>query len=81
MGGVGVRKRRIFPKDIKPLNGALNHLIGHNRGGRTDLIRQYLPPGFFKFFFDCRNINLLVTGVNIRQTAHVTGALNVVLTS
>ena len=79
---IRIRHQWIFTDNIHGLYFTIichGHHFGH---GQPDFVRQPgNPPGRFHSFPDRLIGNRLVSRKNIGQSAHVTGALHVVLTT
>ena len=55
--------------------------VGHMSNGTSDLTWKGYAPGFFKFGPCFRIRHILISGIGIRQSSHIAGALNVILSA
>ncbi len=77
---IRIRNQRIFTDDVKGFELSVMGRRYHLGYFQSGLIRQCVnAPGFGHFLVGRRVYHLLVATVNIRQTSHVTGPLDVVL--
>ena len=81
MADVWVGFYRVFAKDVKPLDLPLFHGMWNLGRSEADLVAQWHTPGLFKLFNSGRVGDLLIGGEIPRQTAHVAGALHVILST
>ena len=74
--------QRIFTHDVVGFDLAGQRFVRHFGDPGTDLVvhaRRINPPGFGEFGANAGVGDVLVAGEHIRQDAHITGALDVVL--
>ena len=72
----------IFTDDIKGFEGAVVGRRYHLGGRQAGLVGKLVHiPGLLHALARCGINDFLISGIHIRQPAHVTGALDVVLTA
>ena len=78
---IRIRHEWILTDNIEGLEFTVIGLRDHFRGLQAGGVRQRHAPGLFHLLPGRRVCYLLVSGIHIRQAAHIAGALNVVLSA
>ena len=79
MVGVRVAHYRVFTQDVHRLDTPVDEPVHHLGNHVTNLVRELGVPGVFKL---CPNIVIghnLISRVDVGQTTHVAGPLDIVL--
>ena len=72
---------QIFTKDIKGLDLPGKKSLNHGWHRQPRFVRQpFDPPGGFELGQILGNVDALISGKNVGQSAHIAGALDIILT-